>query len=70
MQGELKAWKKVGSHAYISDLHFAFQDKRHCYFVMDLLSGADLRYYIKKRILLTEKVSLMAASVVTVIDDY
>lgn len=25
-----------------------------CYFVMDLLTGADLRYYIKKRIILTE----------------
>ena len=45
------------SHNYIVDLHFAFQDKHHCYFLMDLMGGADLRYYLKKRIILTEPVS-------------
>ncbi len=25
--GELNAWKQVGNHSYIADLHFAFQDK-------------------------------------------
>jgi serine/threonine protein kinase len=54
IMGELNAWKKVEHHHYIADLHFAFQDRSYCYFVMDLLTGADLRYYIKKRIILTE----------------
>lgn len=54
IMGELNAWKKVEHHNYISDLHFAFQDRSYCYFVMDLLTGADLRYYIKKRVILTE----------------
>lgn len=54
IMGELTAWKKVDHHHYISDLHFAFQDRSYCYFVMDLLTGADLRYYVKKRLILTE----------------
>lgn len=54
IMGELNAWKAVSHHHYVADLHFAFQDRSYCYFVMDLLTGADLRYYIKKRIILTE----------------
>lgn len=55
-QSELEAWRRVGHHSYIVDLHFAFQDKHHCYFLMDLMAGADLRYYLKKKIILTEPV--------------
>lgn len=54
IMAELKAWKQVGTHKYVSDLHFAFQDRGYCYFVTSLLVGADLRYYIKMKIMLTE----------------
>lgn len=51
---ELEAWKRVDRHNYIAELHFAIQDKHSCYFLMDLMVGGDLRYYIKKRVMLSE----------------
>ena len=33
-------------HPFIVNMHYAFQDDKYLYLVMDLLSGGDLRYHI------------------------
>ena len=33
-------------HPFIVNIHYAFQDNKYLYLVMDLLSGGDLRYHI------------------------
>mmetsp|Transcript_30899 Transcript_30899/g.44386 ORF Transcript_30899/g.44386 Transcript_30899/m.44386 type:complete len:298 (-) Transcript_30899:1041-1934(-) len=53
IMGELRALKKV-DHPLIISLHFAFQDREKCYFVMDLKTGGDLRYYLRKKIMFEE----------------
>lgn len=36
------------NHPFIVNMHFAFQDKDNVYFVMDLLTGGDLRFHLQK----------------------
>lgn len=52
--GELKALKKV-DHPFIISLHFAFQNRDCCYIVLDLKTGGDLRYYLRKKLSFEEK---------------
>jgi serine/threonine protein kinase len=40
---------------FITNLKFAFQDTENLYLVFDYLSGGDLRYYLNKKILFSEK---------------
>lgn len=46
---ELEIMKNIGNHSNISKLHYAFRDYSMCYFVFELLNGADLRYHLRKR---------------------
>ena len=52
---ELRALERLQhNHRLIVNLHFAFHDKTNCHFVLDLKTGGDLRYYIKKKTLFEE----------------
>jgi serine/threonine protein kinase len=53
LSGELEAMKRI-DHPSLINLHFAFQDKKRCYFVLDLKIGGDLRYYLKRRYVFEE----------------
>jgi serine/threonine protein kinase len=50
---ELEAMKRL-DHPAIINLHYAFNDKKHCFFVLDLKTGGDLRYYLRKRCVFEE----------------
>jgi serine/threonine protein kinase len=50
---ELEAMKRL-DHPAIINLHFAFHDKKRCFFVLDLKTGGDLRYYLRKRYVFEE----------------
>lgn len=50
---ELEAMKRL-DHPAVVNLHFSFHDRRRCFFVMDLMTGGDLRYYLRKRYLFEE----------------
>eukprot|EP01038_Epipyxis_sp_PR26KG_P009039 gene9039-12186_t len=52
--GELKSLQRV-DHPFIVSLHFAFQDKIACYMVLDLKTGGDLRYYLRKKMVFEEE---------------
>ena len=43
LYNELTALRKLESHPFISGIHYAFQDRNHCYLVLDLKRGGDLR---------------------------
>jgi serine/threonine protein kinase len=49
IQNELKIMKTIGSNSSFTKLHYAFRDMKTCYLVFDLLTGADLRYHLRKR---------------------
>lgn len=51
--GEINAMKRL-DHPAVINLHFAFNDLRKCYLVLDLKTGGDLRYYLRKRYLFEE----------------
>lgn len=51
---ELASLKKT-KHPFIIKLLFAFHDKKKLYFVLDLKTGKDLRYYLKKKIRFDER---------------
>lgn len=53
LKGEVAAMKRL-DHSFVINLHFAFDDPKKCYLVMDLKTGGDLRYYLKKRYLFEE----------------
>ena len=44
---ELNSFKRVGNHSFIVTLHSAFRHNVCCYFVLDCLSGGDLRHFLK-----------------------
>jgi serine/threonine protein kinase len=54
VMAELEAMTRV-DHPFIVGLHFSFQNKYSCYFVMDMRTGGDLRYYLKKKHIFEEK---------------
>ena len=45
------------NHPFIINLYYAFQDNEYLYLILDYLSGGDLRFHLKKRIIFTEKQS-------------
>ena len=51
---ELYAMQRI-EHTFVIRLHFAFQDRRSCFLVLDLKTGGDLRHYLKKRTLFEER---------------
>jgi serine/threonine protein kinase len=51
---ELNALSKI-EHPFVVKLHYAFHDKYSCYFVFDLKTGHDLRYYLKRNVVFEEK---------------
>lgn len=69
IMGELQALKRL-DHPLIVSLHFAFQDRQFpslcslnlvtiscrekCFFIMDLKTGGDLRYYLRKKVVFEE----------------
>lgn len=53
LYAELSALKKV-DHPFIARLHFAFHTPASCYIVLDLKTGGDLRYYLRKKLLFEE----------------
>ncbi len=54
LYSELKSLKVVSDHAFITKLNFAFHTTESCFMVLDLKSGADLRYYLKKKLIFEE----------------
>ena len=54
LYSELQSLKLVCDHAFITKLYFAFHTKESCFMVLDLKSGADLRYYLKKKLIFEE----------------
>jgi protein-serine/threonine kinase len=46
---------KAAVHPFIVQLHYAFQNKKYLYFVMDFLPGKDLHYYMAKYRMFCEK---------------
>ena len=42
-------------YQFLSNMHYAFQTQTHLYIILDYLSGGDLRYYICKHNIFTEK---------------
>ena len=53
LYSELNALRRV-EHALIARLHFAFHTPTSCYLVLDLKTGGDLRYYLRKKLLFEE----------------
>ena len=53
LYGELDALKTV-SHPFIANMDFAFHDPENAYIVLGLKTGADLRYYLKKKLIFEE----------------
>ena len=53
LYSELNALRRV-DHALIARLHFAFYTPASCYLVLDLKTGGDLRYYLRKKLLFEE----------------
>jgi len=53
LYSELNALRRV-EHALIARLHFAFHTPASCYLVLDLKTGGDLRYYLRKKLLFEE----------------
>lgn len=53
LTAELSALKRV-DHAFIARLHFAFHTPSSIYIVLDLKTGGDLRYYLRKKLLFEE----------------
>ena len=45
------------NHPFLVNLYYAFQDTEYLYLILDYLSGGDLRFHLKKRIIFTEKQS-------------
>ena len=43
------------NYPFLSNMHYAFQTQTHLYIILDYLSGGDLRYYICKNNIFTEK---------------
>lgn len=54
IKNEKKILKHL-QHPFVIKLHFAFQDEKHLYLVMDYLSAGDLSYHIHKNSHLKEK---------------
>jgi serine/threonine protein kinase len=52
---ELDAFKRIQSHDFIVSLHSAFYQSGCCYFVMDCLSGGDLRHFLRTKHFLDEQ---------------
>jgi serine/threonine protein kinase len=50
---ELNALKRL-DHAFVTPLYFAFHNTQCAYFVFDLKTGADLRHYLRKKLLFEE----------------
>jgi len=55
IMGELEALKRVDKHPFIVSLHLAYHDRRNCYFVLDLVTGGDLRYYLRRKHIFEEQ---------------
>ena len=53
LYAELDALKRL-QHPFVVKCHFAFNDVSNCYFVFDLKVGADLRHYLRKKLLFEE----------------
>lgn len=53
LTSELGALKRV-EHAFIAKLHFSFHTAGSIYIVLDLKTGGDLRYYLRKKLLFEE----------------
>ena len=53
LTSELGALKRV-EHAFIAKLHFSFHTVASIYIVLDLKTGGDLRYYLRKKLLFEE----------------
>ncbi len=51
---ELHALERL-NHPNIISMNFAFQDIKFLYLVLDLKCGGDLRYYLRKKFIFTEK---------------
>ena len=47
MVNELNVLAKVGLQPTLSGLHYAFQNQKHLYFVIDFCPGGELFYYLK-----------------------
>ena len=54
LYSELNALQLVNGHAFIAHLACAFHSRESCFFVLDLKTGADLRYYLKKKLIFEE----------------
>ena len=55
LMSELTALRRVGRHSCIVGLNAAFHDDRFCYMALDLCTGGDLRYHLKKKERFDEK---------------
>ena len=44
---ELNSFQRIGNHSFIVTLQSAFRQHSCCYFVLDYLSGGDLRHFLK-----------------------
>lgn len=55
LMSEVQALKRVGRHPCIVALNSAFHDSRFCYMALDLCTGGDLRYHMKRQAQFTEK---------------
>ena len=53
LYSELNSLKRV-DHPFVARLHFAFHTPASCYLVLDLKTGGDLRYYLRKKLLFEE----------------
>jgi len=51
---ELRALKSVGRHQFVVGLNSAFHDAQYCYMALDLCTGGDLRYHLRRREPFTE----------------
>jgi len=49
---ELRTLIILDDSEYICRIHYAFQDKEHLYMILDYAAGGDLRYCLRKSILL------------------
>ena len=53
LYSELNALKAV-DHAFVAGMDFAFHDSVNAYLVLSLKTGADLRHYLKKKLIFEE----------------
>lgn len=53
LYSELNALKRL-DHPFVTPLYFAFHNTQCVYFVFDLKTGADLRHYLRKKLLFEE----------------